>query len=43
MREGWIGDGWRSMMRERLGPDGGAVDLKRGLVVSDDQIGDVER
>ena len=30
-------------MRERLGPDGGAVDLKRGLVVDDGQISDVER
>ena len=31
------------MMRERPGLDGGAVDLKRGLVVGDSQIGDVER
>ena len=35
MKEGWIGDGWRSVMRERPDPDGGAVDVKRGLVVSD--------
>ena len=31
------------MMRERPGPDGGAVNLKRGLVVGDGQISDVER
>ena len=31
------------MMRERPDPDGGAVDVKRGLVVSDSQLGDVER
>ena len=30
-------------MRERPGLDGGAVDLKCGLVVGDSQIGDVER
>ena len=30
------------MMRERPGPDGGAVDLKRELVGGDGQIGDVE-
>ena len=30
-------------MRETPGPDGCAVNLRRGLVVGDSQIGDVER
>ena len=30
MREGWIGDGWQSVMRERHGLEGGAVNLKFG-------------
>ena len=30
-------------MRERPSPDGGVVDLKRGLVVGDGQISDVEQ
>ena len=28
MREGWIDDGWRSVMRERHGLDSGTIDLK---------------